>query len=120
MLTNKLSEIAEQYVRLNFYVPQDHLESVKKAVFDAGAGHYPGYDRCCWQTLGTGQFRPLEGSSPFVGEKQTVEVVVEYKVEMLCPKKHLDSIIDAFLNAHPYEVPAFDVTALYHSVNEGE
>lgn len=49
-----------------FYVPQSHLEEVKEAVFSAGAGIMGGYDRCCFQTLGTGQFRPLAGSSPFL------------------------------------------------------
>lgn len=28
------------------YVPETHVEQVKTAVFEAGAGAYKGYDRC--------------------------------------------------------------------------
>ena len=51
-----------------FYVPTANAETVKNAVFEAGGGRIGNYDRCCWQTTGTGQFRPLAGSQPFLGE----------------------------------------------------
>lgn len=53
-------------------------------MFDAGAGGLGDYQECSWQTLGQGQFRPLKGSQPFLGETDKLEKVVEYKVEMLC------------------------------------
>jgi len=66
--------------QLVFYVPETHVESVKQAVFNAGGGRIGDYDRCCWQTLGQGQFRPLAGSSPFLGKAGSVEKVDEYRV----------------------------------------
>ena len=51
--------------KIEFYTPESHLETVKKAMFEAGAGHLENYDCCCWQTRGIGQFRPLEGSNPY-------------------------------------------------------
>ena len=54
--------------KLCFYVPDSHLEAVKKAVFAIGAGRIGAYDSCCWQVLGQGQYRPLEGSQPFLGK----------------------------------------------------
>ena len=56
--------------RINFYVPETHLEIVKDALFQAGAGKIGHYDHCCWQTKGTGQFRPLDSSSPHIGKKK--------------------------------------------------
>lgn len=53
---------------LFFYVPQSHLDCVKDAVFAAGAGAMGDYQHCCWQVLGQGQFRPMPGSQPFIGE----------------------------------------------------
>ena len=53
--------------KLVFYVPVDHLEPVKQAVFATGAGKIGEYDSCCWQVLGVGQFRPLAGSTPYLG-----------------------------------------------------
>ena len=95
--------------KLCVYIPQSHLESVKRALFDAGAGRIGNYSDCCWQVLGTGQFRPGAGSRPFLGDRDTLETVSEYRVEMVCEDALADSVIDALLEAHPYEEPAFDL-----------
>lgn len=52
--------------KLCFYVPESHLDVVKQAVFAAGGGRIGAYDSCCWQSLGQGQFRPLDGSQPYL------------------------------------------------------
>ena len=98
--------------KLTVYVPASHLEPVKQALFAAGAGRYAAYDRCCWQTLGQGQFRPLEGSDPFVGEQNRVESLPEFRVEMICPAACKAAAIEALRAAHPYEEPAFDLVRL--------
>ena len=98
--------------KLCFYVPESDLASVKEAVFSAGAGRIGDYDQCCWQTLGDGQFRPLAGSSPHIGEPNTLSVVPEYKVELVCEAKLINVVIEALKSAHPYEEPAFDVVRL--------
>ncbi|VAW69960.1 Bsu YqfO NIF3/CutA domain, partial [hydrothermal vent metagenome] len=59
------------------YVPEKSVETVKQALFDAGAGRIGNYDSCCWQTEGTGQFRPLAGSNPAIGSQGKVEFVRE-------------------------------------------
>lgn len=94
--------------RLTVYIPEAYLESVKQALFAAGAGSYEGYDCCCWQALGTGQFRPCAGSSPFVGTLGKLETVQEWRVEMICPEARLSDIKAALIAAHPYETPAYD------------
>ncbi len=98
--------------KLCFYVPESHLESVKNALFNVGAGKIGDYDSCCWQTLGQGQFRPLAGSSPFLGKQDEVETVAEYKVEMVFDDVLLNAVINALKEAHPYEEPAFDIWPL--------
>ena len=98
--------------KLCFYVPASHLESVKKTVFAAGAGRIGDYDSCCWQVPGQGQFRPLDGSRPFLGQQGVVEAVVEYRVEMVCETAFIKAAVAALLAAHPYETPAWDVVAL--------
>lgn len=95
-----------------FYVPETHLESVKTALFAAGAGRIGDYDSCAWQTLGQGQFRPLEGSAPYIGQTGQVEQVAEYKVELVCEKAVLKAAMIAMLAAHPYEEPAYSVWPL--------
>jgi hypothetical protein len=95
--------------KLCFYVPESHLEPVKAAVFAAGAGRIGAYDACCWQVKGQGQFRPLQGSTPFIGTQGSVEHVDEYRVELICENAHIHAAVAALKLAHPYEEPAYDV-----------
>ena len=94
------------------YVPQTHVQAVKQALFGAGAGRVGDYDCCAWQTLGQGQFRPLQNSNPFLGEKGVIETVAEYRVELVCANECLGAAIEAMLSAHPYEEPAYSVWPL--------
>ena len=75
--------------KIEFYIPESHLEQVKKAMFDAGAGKLENYDLCCWQTRGN-------------AEKDT-----EWKVEMVCADDCIEQAINALKENHPYETPAY-------------
>ena len=94
------------------YVPENSVENVKQALFDAGAGRIGNYDSCCWQTAGSGQFRPLGGSNPAIGSFNEVEHVSELKIELVCADDLVKPAIQAMRLAHPYEEPAFDVWEL--------
>ena len=94
---------------LCFYVPETALEAVKDAVFAAGAGRIGHYEHCSWQVKGQGQFRPLPGSKPTIGAHDELEYVDEYKVEMVCEKHLVRLAVQAMLNAHPYDEPAWHV-----------
>ncbi len=96
-------------LKITFYVPASHLEAVKAAMFAAGAGRIGAYEACAWQVLGQGQFRPLAGSQPFIGEQGRIETVAEYRVEMVCADALGAAAIAALKSAHPYETPAYDV-----------
>ena len=67
------------------------------------------YADCSWETLGTGQFRPLEGSDPFIGSSNKLERVQELKVEMICVETVIRKVIEALKQSHPYEEPAYEV-----------
>ncbi len=98
--------------KLCVFIPEDHLERVKTAMFESGAGKIGDYDSCCWQTLGTGQFRPLAGSHPYIGDTGQIERVEEYKVELVVADELVHSVVAAMKLAHPYEEPAYDVWQL--------
>ena len=89
------------------YVPGSHLEQVKNALFAAGAGMMDGYERCCWQVLGQGQFMPTAKTHPFVGEEGKTAIVAEYRIEMVVDEIHAAQAVRALLETHPYEVPAY-------------
>lgn len=96
-------------LKIEFYVPETHLEKVKRAMFAAGAGKVGDYDSCSWQTAGEGQFRPRQNSNPFQGEQDKLETLIEYKVEMVCGKEFVVDVIDALKKFHPYEEVAYSV-----------
>ncbi|KIY41479.1 NGG1p interacting factor NIF3 [Pseudomonas asiatica] len=98
--------------KLAFFVPASHVEVVKAAVFAAGGGRIGDYDHCAWQTLGQGQFRPLDGSQPYLGQTGQVEVVEEWKVELVVADELVAQVVAALKQSHPYETPAYEVWRL--------
>ncbi|MFJ4429651.1 NGG1p interacting factor NIF3 [Pseudomonas sp. NPDC089395] len=98
--------------KLAFFVPASHVDVVKAAVFAAGGGRIGDYDHCAWQTLGQGQFRPLDGSQPYLGEAGQVEVVEEWKVELVVADELIVQVVAALKHSHPYETPAYEVWRL--------
>lgn len=98
--------------KLAFFVPVADAEPVKEAVFATGAGRIGDYEACCFQTRGTGQFRPLAGADPHIGRVGDLEQVEELKVELVCEDSLIGKAIEALRAAHPYEEPAFDVWKL--------
>ncbi|MFK3768823.1 NGG1p interacting factor NIF3 [Pseudomonas putida] len=98
--------------KLAFFVPASDVEVVKAAVFAAGGGRIGDYDHCAWQTLGHGQFRPLDGSQPFLGQAGQVEVVEEWKVELVVADDLIAQVVAALRQSHPYETPAYEVWRL--------
>nr|WP_317199602.1 NGG1p interacting factor NIF3 [uncultured Psychrobacter sp.] len=98
--------------KLTVFIPKEALESVKAALFAAGAGRIGNYEQCCWQVKGVGQFMPLAGSDPHIGAHDNLAQVEEWRVEMVVDKKVIDEVIKALKLAHPYETPAYDVIAV--------
>jgi structural toxin protein (hemagglutinin/hemolysin) RtxA len=93
--------------KICFYVPENFADTVKNAMFAAGAGKIGNYSCCCWQVLGEGQFMPQTGSQPFTGDQENLEKIAEYKVEMVCEDQLIKTVMAAFKKAHPYEEPAY-------------
>ncbi|PCJ45495.1 MAG: NGG1p interacting factor NIF3 [Moraxellaceae bacterium] len=99
-------------IKIVFFVPVEHKEAVKAAVFDAGAGRIGNYDQCSWEVEGVGQFRPLAGAMPYLGNVGQLETSREFKVEMVCEDKLLSEVLKALKQAHPYEEPAYEFVRL--------
>ena len=94
---------------LVFYVPVANTDEVLAALFDVGAGRVGNYDSCAFVAAGTGQFRPLAGANPTIGEVGSVEKVAENRVELTFPRSLREKVVRCLREAHPYEEPAFHV-----------
>ncbi|PTY36295.1 NGG1p interacting factor NIF3 [Saccharospirillum sp. MSK14-1] len=91
---------------LAVYVPESHKDSLIEALAQAGAGRIGDYEACAWSTLGQGQFRPLDGARPHLGQVGELEEVAEYKIEMVCEDSVIPAVLATLVLAHPYEEPA--------------
>lgn len=98
--------------KLVVFVPEDALDSVRDALFAAGAGRIGGYERCSWYTAGTGTFMGGETTDPTIGKRGREERMPELRLETVFPAERQDEVVDALRRAHPYEEPAFDVYEL--------
>ena len=98
--------------KLIFYVPKDDLIRVKESVFGSGAGKLGNYSHCSWEVLGQGQFKPLNGANPTLGNIGKVETVAEYRVEVLCSQENIKQAVIEMKKVHPYEEPAYEVFRL--------
>jgi hypothetical protein len=95
--------------KLVVFVPEEALDTVRAAVFAAGAGRIGQYERCSWYTRGTGTFFGGEESSPTIGERGREERVPELRLETVFPEERQADVLAALRSAHPYEEPAFDI-----------
>lgn len=98
--------------KLTVFVPQDAIQKVADALFDAGAGGIGGYTRCSFRSPGTGTFMGDESTNPTIGQPGVYEETPEIKLEMLCPIARIPQVVAALRKSHPYEEPAFDLIPL--------
>lgn len=107
-----LSPLKDRLLKLVVFIPDDHLDRVTQAVYDAGAGVIGKYDSCGFTVSGTGSFRAGEDADPFVGEKGRIHFEKESRFETILFAHLRSRVIKALLEAHPYEEVAYDIYPL--------
>ncbi len=95
--------------KLVVYVPRSHLEEVRLALGDAGAGSIGQYSHCTFNTGGTGTFKPGAGTDPFLGSPGELTEVDESRLETVLPRHRISRVLATLYRVHPYEEPAFDL-----------
>lgn len=104
--------VARPLRKLVAYVPETHVDAVRTAICEAGAGHIGRYADCTFAAPGTGTFRPGADTSPFIGTPGTLERVPEIRLETVVPRARERAVLDALFASHPYEEVAFDLLPL--------
>lgn len=102
------------FYKLVAFVPTEHIENVREALFHAGAGQQGDYSGCSWTVQGTGSFQPMAGAQPHIGAVGEVSKVQEYRLEVLVSEDDLQQVQDALRATHPYEEIAYDVFEEVH------
>ena len=98
--------------QLVVYCPTANAETLKTALFEAGAGTIGDYDQCSFTSIGKGTFRTNENCTPFIGEIGENHTENEDRIEVIYPKFKERAILDAMEVAHPYEQVAHQIYVL--------
>ncbi len=104
--------------KLCFYVPADHADAVRDAVFSAGAGQVGAYRECSFNSNGTGTFLPGPGTQPFTGQQGIRHSGEETRIEMIFQYWKESAILEALFRAHPYEEVAYEIYPLNNRLQE--
>jgi dinuclear metal center YbgI/SA1388 family protein len=98
--------------KLFTFVPVEHAEKLRDALFAGGGGEIGRYSECSFNVEGRGSFKANEGTNPYVGKEGERHYENEVKVEVIYPAYLEDGLLRSMRQAHPYEEVAFDVVAL--------
>jgi len=112
-----LSPKNDGLLKLVTFVPEAHAETVRSALFNAGAGCIGNYDSCSFNIPGAGTFRAGEQANPFVGERNELHTEPEIRIETILPVQKKSAALRALLTVHPYEEPAYDFYPLANEWN---
>ena len=115
-----LVPLKNRLLKLVTFVPEEHLEKVREAVFSEGAGMIGAYDKCSFSASGTGSFRAGQKANPYKGEKGKLHFEKEVRFETIIFSHMKTRVIKALLEAHPYEEAAYDLYPLDNdNINSG-
>ncbi len=113
-----LSSKPQTLMQLVTFVPVENTQEVLDAIHKAGAGQIGEYSNCSFQVQGTGRFTPSETADPTIGEQCKPEQVQENRIEVVFPAYLKNSVMNALLQAHPYEEVAHFLTLLENQNQE--
>jgi dinuclear metal center YbgI/SA1388 family protein len=111
-----------QLKKIFTFVPVAHIDKVRDAVFNTGAGQIGNYSECSFNVEGTGTFKAMDGANPFVGDVGSRHYEPEVKVEVIFPAYLESKVLSALIKAHPYEEVAYDIVPLgntYKNIGSG-
>jgi len=101
------------FLKLEIFLPETHLEALQTALQAVDAGHIGNYDSCLSYSRVIGTWRPLPGTSPYIGEEGQISCEPELKVEVTIRAERLQETIRAIKAVHPYEEPVINVIPLW-------
>ena len=103
------------YCKLEIFIPETHLAILQTALQAVDAGHIGNYDCCLSYSPVIGCWRPLEGTSPYLGSVGEISSEPELKVEVTCRTEQVDETVEAVKKVHPYEEPVINVIPLWRT-----
>ena len=101
-----------EFCKLEIFIPESHLNLLREVLIQCDAGHIGNYDACMSYSHVIGTWRPLKGTSPYIGSEGRISEEPEIKAEVTCELLKVDEVIEAVKKIHPYEEPVINAIPL--------
>lgn len=105
-------------LQLTVFIPNNHFEKVRTALFEAGAGSLGNYNECGFSVVGNGSFKPEDGANPFEGEHGIRTEQEEIRFEVILPSWNKTNVQRALFESHPYEEIAHNWQTLQNPIHQ--
>ncbi len=102
----------ETVKKLTTYVPVKDANTLREALFNAGAGNIGNYSHCSFNTNGKGSYKAGEKANPTIGEIGKTHYEEETQLNVTFSKANQARIMKALFSSHPYEEVAYEVITL--------
>ncbi|MCY3026255.1 MULTISPECIES: Nif3-like dinuclear metal center hexameric protein [Aerococcus] len=99
----------EKNYRLVTFLPQENLPDFKEALSDYPLSVIGNYQHCFFQWTGQGNFIPVEGAQPRIGEVNQVTELEEVALSFTVKEREKEQVCDLVKKYHPYEEPVIEV-----------
>ena len=101
------------YLKLEIFIPETHLSALQSALREVDAGHIGNYDCCLSYSPVMGTWRPLAGTTPYIGVEGQISCEPELKVEVTILADRFVETMEAIKRVHPYEAPVINAIPLW-------
>ena len=94
------------------YAPIANADTVKSALYAAGAGEIGKYSNCSYSLEGVGSFKAGNEANPTVGSIGEIHFEKETQINVIFSFEKEKDILKALFNSHPYEEVAYEILTL--------
>ncbi|MGL2967542.1 Nif3-like dinuclear metal center hexameric protein [Flavobacterium sp. XGLA_31] len=101
--------------KLVTYTIPENAETLRNALFDAGAGRIGNYEDCSFNSKGIGTYMGNEDSNPEIGNRFEFVENEEIKIEITFEKHLQAKILKALFKHHVYEEVAYEIYDLQNA-----
>lgn len=98
--------------KMTTYVPKENFETLRNALFTAGAGKIGNYSNCSFSIEGKGTFKADQNANPTKGTIGETHTEQELLLSCVFSKEHEHGLITALVENHPYEEVAYEILTL--------
>jgi dinuclear metal center YbgI/SA1388 family protein len=98
--------------KLTTYVPQSDADTLKKALFEAGAGNIGNYSHCSFSNEGIASYMANEDANPVKGTIGKIHLEKETQIHITYQKSLERNVLKALFKNHPYEEVAYEIYSL--------